>query len=146
MAARLRVWTIDFEEAVPKQELFAHLQQSHAFIMHLRDSPVFQWGISPNKLYDYFACARPVVFAVNSPHNPVAEADAGVTCAAQNPRALADAIIQLAQTPTEEQWRMGMRGYEHAREHYDTRTLAARLESELLPLCAPRKANIPRAA
>jgi glycosyltransferase involved in cell wall biosynthesis len=105
--------------------------EADAFIYHVRDLPVLRYGISSNKLCDYLASGRPVIFAANSSNNPVAEAQAGISIPPENPQALAAAIVRLQALPFEERVRMGENGVEYARRNLDVRVLAQRLESAL---------------
>ncbi|MFO1022643.1 MAG: glycosyltransferase family 4 protein [Planctomycetales bacterium] len=120
-----------FEDPVPKNEVHATLQQADAFLFTLQDSPVFQWGISPNKLFDYFSLARPIVFSLSIPNNPVADNNAGITVPPENPQAMADAILKLSRMTPEERWEMGMRGRRYVEENHDFRRLAEKLEAVL---------------
>ena len=54
--------------------------------------PALRFGVSPNKLYDYMAAGRPVLFAADAANQPVQEADCGRTVAPEDPAALAAAI------------------------------------------------------
>lgn len=122
---------IRFDDPVPKQQIPSILSQADAFIMTLRDSPVFKWGISPNKLYDYLCSARPIIFAVNAYNNPVNEAGAGITVPPDNPEELAKAVIKLYQMNNEERKQMGINGREYVEENHDFRNLAIKLEEAL---------------
>jgi hypothetical protein len=66
--------------------------------------------MSPNKLFDYMAAARPIVIAVDVPSNPVAEASAGLSVPAEDATAMAEAIKALLAMSPEERWEMGLRG------------------------------------
>jgi len=130
-----RAWGLQnviFEDPVPKKEVYPRLQQAHSFLMILRDSPLFRWGISPNKLFDFMAMARPVLFCVRTPYNPIEEHRAGLTAPPDNPQALAEAIRTLAQTPAEERWAMGLRARAYVEQEHDLRKLAGRFEKVLL--------------
>jgi len=123
---------VAFEPAVPKTQIFDVLRQADAFIMPLRDSPVFKWGVSPNKLFDYMAVGRPIVYAINAPNDPVAEARAGVSIRADDPRAMAEAIDKLARLSMPERVEMGFRAREYVEEHHDIKRLAKTLEAIVL--------------
>ena len=99
--------------------------------MVLRDSPVFRWGISPNKLFDYLLAARPVLFGVNTPVNPVKESEAGWTIPSEDAPALAAAVRDLLDTPPDERAAMGARGRAYVETHHDMRGLAGRLAEVL---------------
>ena len=122
---------VRFEDPVPKNQIPALAAQADAFVFSLIDAPVFKYGISSNKLFDFLAAGRPVLFCCASPNNPVAEAGAGLTVAPENPKALADAIVTLASRPSIERARMGAAGRRHLEDNYDMRRLATRLACAL---------------
>jgi glycosyltransferase involved in cell wall biosynthesis len=72
---------------------------------------------------------RPIIFAINSRNNPVADAGAGLSVAAESPQALADAIISLTQMPHELRSEMGSRGREFVLNEFDYAGIARRLET-----------------
>ena len=132
-----RIEIVRFEDPVPKRQVYETLQEADAFLMVLRDSPLFRWGISPNKLFDYLASARPVVFAVNSPYNPVEKVAAGVTVPPGSARGMADAIKHLATISLAERWEMGLRGRRYVEEHHDMAKLAEKLERVIDEVTSP---------
>ncbi len=134
LQAQARAWglrNVRFEDPVPKREVYRRLQQADAFLMILRPSPVFRWGVSPNKLFDFMAMARPVLFCVQTPYNPVAEAGAGLSVPPGNAQALARALQQLAALSPRERWEMGLRGRRYVERAHAMPVLAARLEQTL---------------
>lgn len=139
--AGMMAWTqqhqlrnVQFADPVPKQEIPYILAQADALLLLQRDVTLYRDGISPNKLFDYFAAAKPVLIALNSPFNAVADAQAGLTIPPEDPQALADALVQLSQTPEAERRAMGARGRAYVQEHHDMRGLAHRLGNALWAL------------
>ncbi|HEY0073492.1 MAG TPA: glycosyltransferase family 4 protein [Abditibacteriaceae bacterium] len=130
--AQEEIRNVFLEDAVPKNQVHGILQQAQAFLMILQDTAVFQHGLSPNKLFDYMAAARPVIYSVKSTTNPIQEMQAGLTIPPENAGALAEAILQLARTPADERWQMGLRGRRYVEENHDFSRLAERLEQILL--------------
>lgn len=126
-----------FHEPVPKTEIFDHLARADAFVQILRRAKVFRSGVSPNKLYDYMAGGRPIIFAVEAANNPVAEAGAGVTVPPDDPWALAGAIRDLAAMPPEERQAMGQRGRQWVGENHSMGALGKKL-SDILQSLQPR--------
>lgn len=122
---------VDFLPPVPKQQIYNVLAAADACLMLLEDSPVFRWGISPNKLFDYMASSRPVVFSVSTNFNPISEAKAGITVRPGDVDALADGIEQMANTPLAERQAMGVRGREYVERHHNFRALGDKLERVL---------------
>jgi glycosyltransferase involved in cell wall biosynthesis len=120
-----------FENPVPRGEVFSILQDADAFIITAKKTDLYRYGISPNKLHEYMAAARPTIFAGNSHNNPIAEAAAGTTVAPEDPRAIVAAIEALEAMPTDERWNMGLRARKYTEEQHDFAVLASRLERVL---------------
>jgi glycosyltransferase involved in cell wall biosynthesis len=122
---------ISFPGLVPKHEMYKVTGQADAFIGSLRNLPqLHKYGISLNKIFDYLASGRPVLFAANLPpsHNPVEEAKAGITVPPENAEALAQAITRLIAMKPEERIRMGKNGRQYVEKNHDIRMLAHKLE------------------
>lgn len=122
---------VAFDDPVPKEEIYGRLAEADAFFMHLQDSPVFRWGVSPNKLFDYMASARPVVFAIGTDVNPVDRSGCGITVPPEDAGRLAAAVTRLAGLPAEERWRMGLRGRRYVERHHSLSRLVENLEATL---------------
>jgi glycosyltransferase involved in cell wall biosynthesis len=125
---------VRFKKAVAKNEIHDEMLKADAFLMPLKDSPVFKHGVSPNKLFDYLLMARPIIFGVRSPNNPVQDAQAGITIAPENPLELANALEHLANLTPKERLEMGLRGRQHVIEHYNFTVLGEHLEWVLLKI------------
>ncbi len=131
LAQEREIQNIRFEGPIPKRDVYDALRSADAFVISLKESPLFRWGVSPNKLFDYMALARPVIFAVAAASNPVAEAGAGITVPPNDPEALAEAAIQLAEMSAADRWAMGLRGRRYVEERHSLQRLTDGLE-ELL--------------
>lgn len=131
---------LQFEPPVPKAQVFPVLQQADGFVLLLKHSPLYRWGSSPNKLFDYLAAGRPVLVCGAGPYDPVAEAGAGISVPASDPGALAGAILRLAEMPLSERSAMGERGRSYAETRHSFTVLADRLEALLLE-CLGRSAR-----
>ena len=134
-----------FEDPVAKREIFSKLQSADAFIIATRKSDLYRYGISPNKLHDYMAAARPTVISGDPHNNPVKDAEAGITVPSEDPAAIADAVAKLAALPVSERWRMGLRGRRYVEEHHDFQKLGDRLEQVLQLALAGSKSAQPSA-
>lgn len=122
------VKNIIFKNAVPKDKIYALLNEADTFIMLLKDSPVFKWGISPNKLFDYLLMKKPIIFGVNTSFNPIQEVNAGLSIQPSDPKALANAIVSLAALPKHELEAMGARGKEFVLKNHNVPYLTKQLE------------------
>lgn len=97
-----------------------------------RHSPLYRFGVSPNKLYEYMAAGRPVLFAAEAANQPVQEADCGRTVPPEDPAALAAAIRSLATCSPEERDRLAANARAYVATHNDYDRLAERLAGILL--------------
>ncbi len=131
LATELVTPALEFCDPVPKSQVSAELAAADACILHLRRMPTFQYGVSPNKLFDYLLAGRPVIYAVEASNDPVKDAKAGISIPSENPQALAEAMITLSQKSVEERQNMGMRGYQYVKQSHDWSVLSERVESVL---------------
>ena len=118
IASQQDITIVEFINAVPKQEIYTILNKADAFLMLLKKSPLFRWGISPNKLFDYLAMARPIIFGVDTNYNPIEKYNAGLSITPSCHESLANAISQLALLPEIERAEMGQRGKDFVMQHH----------------------------
>ncbi|WP_263368594.1 glycosyltransferase family 4 protein [Edaphobacter bradus] len=128
-----------FEDPVSKRDIFSVLQEADAFILSAKNTTLYHHGISPNKLHEYMAAARPTIFAGNSHNNPIAEATGGLTVAPEDSGAIAAAVEALAAMSISERLNMGLRARQYVEEHHDLTRLARRLERVLQSAFASRE-------
>lgn len=130
-AKQMGLTNVEFSDSVPKSQVPQEIAKADAGLLILKKSPVFRWGVSPNKLFDYMGAARPVLYAVEASNNPVADANAGVTVRADDAKDLADAVVKLMQTTWEERREMGLRGRRYVEDNHDLSKLGNVLEAAL---------------
>lgn len=127
LARTLGLKSVVFEPPVPRSLIPSVAMDADAFVFNLIDLPVFRFGISSNKLFDYMAGARPILFCSNAANNPIQEADAGVTVQPDEPKELAHAIERLLDRPRDERRRMGQNARRYVEQHYDYASMAQKL-------------------
>lgn len=132
LARDLGLGNVEFRGPVAKADTARVLWEADVTVLILRDLPLYKYGISLNKLFDYLALGRPVILAGNPANNPIDEAHCGFTVPPREPKALAEAVIKLYEMPQEEREAMGRRGRAYVEAHHDIRKLAQRLEQTLL--------------
>lgn len=134
-ARRRGLDNVEFHDPVPKDAIPEILAGADAGLMVLRDAALFAYGVSPNKLFDYFAAGLPVVCNVpGEVAEMVAEAGAGELAPPGSADALADAILRIADLEPEQRRTMGESGREWVSRERSRPVLAARLEAALRPL------------
>jgi glycosyltransferase involved in cell wall biosynthesis len=131
MAKDMNLHNVEFLDMVPKNRVYSILEKADVFISTIKDIPVLKFGISSNKLNDYLALGRPIIFAVAAKNNPVKEAGAGFTIPPENPEALVDAVKRIISLKPEEKIQMAKNGKEYAKKYLDIKVLAEKLEKLL---------------
>jgi glycosyltransferase involved in cell wall biosynthesis len=120
-------------ESMPRY--FAH---ADLLLATLRRERIFAYTI-PSKLQSYLACGRPVLAGLDGEGaRIVQESGAGWSVPAEDPRALADAVLAAASLPRAQREAMGDRGEDFFREHFEREKLLSRLEQELAEVAGAR--------
>ena len=132
---------LEFLEPVAKAQIPDVLASCDVGLMVLKDVPLFAFGVSPNKLFDYWAAALPVICNVpGEVAEWVREASGGVQAADATASALVQAIHGLLAMPPERRGALGRAGREWVRREHDRALLAARLDAAVRPLATPEAA------
>lgn len=125
-ASQLNLSNVLFEDPVPKAQIPKLASEADAFVFNLIDAPVFNFGISSNKLFDFLAGGRPIVFCCNAANNPVEDANAGITVMPGKPFELANAMKQMAEMPLSQRIELGEAGRGYVEKHHSFSALAAK--------------------
>ena len=126
-----RLANVIFWQPVPKTAVPAVLDALDVLLFSVRDIPVFKYGLSSNKLFDYLASGRPVVAACAVAGNPVSESGGGVCVPPESPARVADALLHMAALGDVGRNVMGERGRKWVYEHHSTDVLADRFLAAL---------------
>jgi glycosyltransferase involved in cell wall biosynthesis len=91
-----------------------------------RRSPLYRFGVSPNKLFDYMMAGKPIINAISAGNDLVAESGCGISIPPEDPVAIAEAIKKLIDMSPLEREEMGRRGREYVIKNHDYKVLAKR--------------------
>lgn len=117
---------VEFLPPVPKACIPDLLERMDALYIGLAHTPLFRFGISPNKLMDYMMAAKPIIQSIDAGNDLVRDSGCGISVSSEHPQAIADAILSLVNTNPSEREAMGKRGREYVLEHHDYAVLAKR--------------------
>jgi glycosyltransferase involved in cell wall biosynthesis len=134
LAGDLALENVSFLPPVPRAGLPGLLALADIAYASVGPSPLYRYGISLNKLYDYMMHGACVLFAGKDDvfNDIVSEAGCGLSVAHAIPKDIADGIRKLTALSPEERSRLGKNGTEHVRRHFDYRVLAQQYEEALL--------------
>jgi glycosyltransferase involved in cell wall biosynthesis len=134
-ARRRGLTNVEFRDPVPKLKMPELLAEADAGLMVLRDTPLFAYGVSPNKLFDYFGASLPVVCNVpGEVAGMVQAAGGGEQAAPGSPEALAEAVLRLSQRGAAERAEMGRSARDWVTREHGRTVLAERLDRTLREL------------
>ncbi len=110
---------IEFRNPVSKKKIPNILSHADAVLLSLRKVALFEYGVSPNKLYDAYAIGRPVITTVDGDiNNEVSINKLGFTASSSNPEDLAIAVKKMFNTSRFDRLQMGIRARKMAENIY----------------------------
>jgi len=123
-ARRAGLQNVTFLPPVTRAQMPALTREADLGYIGLQKKDLFKYGVSPNKLFEYMAAGLPVVFAIDTPYDKVAEARCGFSIPAEAPQALADIVKRIRQMPRDRLAEMGDRGRQYVRRMHTYEVLA----------------------
>lgn len=110
---------VSFYPAIAKTDVLYALSLADAgfFVMH--DLPIYRFGISLNKLYDYMSTSLPIVAAYRSYNDPISESGCGFTVQPGQAQSLANAFLRMSNLSSSDCRAMGRLGYQFALQHFE---------------------------
>jgi colanic acid biosynthesis glycosyl transferase WcaI len=125
---------LEFIGHQPKDQVFAYFSAADLLFSHLKSAP-HRVGTVPEKLLAYIACGRPVIMAAQegAARDVVTEHECGVGIPADNPEALALAVLELTRQRPEID-AMGHRGRRAAELQFAGPKVLSAMEASLLKI------------
>ena len=117
---------VRFFAPIPKAQIPTLLGHFDIAYIGWQRTPIYRFGIAPNKLIDYLMAGRAVLHSVEAGNDPVAEAGAGLTVPPEDAEAVARGLLKLAALSPAEREAMGRRGRAFAMANHAFPVLAAR--------------------
>jgi len=98
-------------------------------LVTLKKEYIFSLTI-PSKVQSYLACAKPIIAALDGEGaRVIEESGAGVTCSAENPQALAEAVLKMYRLTEADLHDIGLRGRRYFEQHFERTVLLERLNN-----------------
>lgn len=125
-AESLNLKNVHFLNPILKSRIPEALALFDACYLASPPSPLYQYGTSPNKLFDYMLAAKPVISALANKDDIVVLAGCGIKASGQDAQSIADAIEVLFRLSKLERQVMGINGQVYVHTHHSYRLLAER--------------------
>lgn len=137
-----KITFISFLPKLSKKQVLTAIASSDACFIGWHENELYQYGISPNKIGDYFMGRKPVIHAVKAANDPVKEAQAGITVPPYSAVQLHEAILMLMEMSPQEREQLGRNGRQFAETNLDWRVLGAKYVDLIQELCDRQKMNV----
>lgn len=86
---------IRFYPVVSKDNIPSLLKQADILMTFVKKSNLYKYGISLNKLFEYLASSKPIIFSGNVYNDIIKVADAGISVEAENTEKIMDSVILM---------------------------------------------------
>lgn len=101
-AKSLGLQNILFKGFVEKRYIPSILSKADLNLIHAKQTPIGRFGLSMNKMFEYFAAGRPLLSDLPFRYNLIERYGAGTGVSGQDPHLLAQALRTYADMPQEE--------------------------------------------
>lgn len=136
-AREMELNNVLFHPQVPIEKITSYLTMSDLLLVPLRRDPLFDIFV-PSKLFDFMACARPVLLTVGGEAQAILEeAGGGKWVEPENPAAMAEAILAFRDNPGKRE-EMGRRGRDYVLRGFTREAQGDRLATILEELSSQR--------
>lgn len=118
MAAKNGLINVHFLDSIPRTEIPDTLKYADVVFIGGRNLPLYEYGVSPNKMFEYMVAAKPILMTISSPNNPVEISQAGTCLGSNAPLVIANEIIRYSNLPKENLRAMGEAGQKYVEKHH----------------------------
>lgn len=115
-----------FLPPIPKHMMPAFLEKMDALYIGWNKVPIYRFGVSPNKLFDYAMASKPIIHSIDAGNDLVAESGCGLSVPPEDPAAIAEALLVMSHLSPIERKEMGERGRQYVVTYHEYEVLAQR--------------------
>ncbi|MEP2705266.1 MAG: glycosyltransferase family 4 protein [Roseibium sp.] len=123
-----RLGNVTLIDAVSKNLIPSMLSEFNATVLAWQDTPLYNHGISANKIFDYFSSGKPVLHCYSGAYDPIQSYSAGLTVPAEDAERLADAILHLKHMGEDKRREFGNNAKRAALKEFEYSALTNKLE------------------
>jgi len=124
----LELDNVIFLPPVQKTQVQSILKFVDVCYIGLKKEKIFEFGVSPNKLFEYMYAEKPIIYAINSRSKLIEEANFGISVEAENSDAIADGVLTLYKMQGDKRLELGQNGKKYLMKYHTYEHLAGKLE------------------
>ncbi|HQR74465.1 MAG: hypothetical protein B7X69_02240, partial [Sulfurovum sp. 39-42-12] len=122
---------ITFLPMVQKSEVMDYLKSADLLYVGLKDLPLYRYGMSMNKIFEYMAAKKPVLFVSNIDDNLIISCNAGKVVKNYKVEEVAKTIQTFSKMLPKQREVYAKNGYECVQQHFSIEVLTDKMESVL---------------
>lgn len=123
---------VTFLDAVSKERVFDYLQSADLLYVGLQDLPLYRFGMSMNKVFDYMSAKKPILFVSSIEPNIVEDANAGFVLKDASVENVAELLQSISKTDKNTLSQYGENGYNYLLKNFTIEVLVDKLEKTFL--------------
>ena len=109
---------VSFLGEIDKSQIQSAISYFDVCYIGWHNHSLYRFGISPNKIFDYMYSGKPIIHSVNTSNDLVQIAKAGVSIQPENPREIANKIIEISKMGNEILKKWGENGKKYVEENH----------------------------
>ncbi len=115
---------VSFIDKINKNQVQEMLQKFSVCFVGRNNTPLFDYGVSSNKFFDYMLSKKPVISSSNKIKDPVELSGCGYVVKPEDPHAIKDAIEKIQAMSVEERENLGQKGYDYVTKFHNFQYLS----------------------
>jgi len=123
-----KILNVKFYKPIDKKFVPSLLKSSDVLIVLLLNIDLYKVGMSLNKVFEYLASSKPILFYGNTVSDYVARSNSGISVPAGEILKLRDACLKLYNMSIEEREELGKNGRNYVEENFDWKVLANKVD------------------
>jgi len=112
------IHNVSFFDPIPKTQVHHFLKEMDLLYLGWQDSPLYQHGVSPNKIFDYMLAGKPILESGGAHLSFIEQAQCGQKCPSAAPDAIAKKLIALSQLSHTTLCSLGKKAYAYVVQNY----------------------------
>ncbi|SNR36445.1 glycosyltransferase family 4 protein [Lutibacter flavus] len=110
---------ITFIDKINKGQVQSILKHFNVCFVGRNDTPLFDYGVSSNKYFDYMLASKPVLESSNFIKSPVELSNCGITVLPESGKAIVEGILELQKMSTKKLEGIGENGLIYVRKYHN---------------------------
>ena len=117
---------ITFIDKINKSQVQNMLKLFNICFIGRNDTPLFDYGVSSNKYFDYMLASKPIIESSNLIKSPVELSECGVTVAPESGASIVEGILTLKNLPVKNLEIIGEKGRIYVRKYHNFDSLSTK--------------------